>query len=287
MVTPQQHLEAWQRGIHEYVFAEEEATTTSTTNTPSQDDPSLPFSHHPTLRLLRHLVQTSGAPRKQQPASCWTVESFDAILQSRQQDWQITNQYASMDDLIQHAEQSCGGLLRLVLLQQGDSPQYNNPDNAPAWEAARLVGIAHGLTNALRSSISTVSSTGRLLFLPQDIMEQYHVTTPRYYLSALGQGDPQGQQALQKAVEHIANVARQHLQQARALRPQILAQAASSSSRNAALTVLLPGLASETWLERLESHQYRLTDPNLRLMNLTEHAKCSWRLVSAYLMKRY
>ena len=187
--TPQEHLAWWQEGI-DAVFGDDDAMVDGATKQP-------PFLHHPALRLLQSLLQEEKLP--------WEKADFDAILDGRRKDLTVT-QYETLNDLIRHAEQSCGHLNRLVL----QSGNVDAMQNSQAYEAARLVGIAHGITNALRTSIPVISTTGKLI-VPAELTAKHGVKSPRYLLSALAQGDAQCVQALQLAVQDIAEAAREYL----------------------------------------------------------------------------
>lgn len=221
--SPAVHLEWWQQGIDRLFDG----------NDNYADFAQSKDFNHPALRLLQSLLRYEMVP--------WEQSSFDGILQGRRIDVDV-KQYDTMDDLVRHAEQSCSHLNKLIL-QSGRVDESTNPK---AYEAARLVGIGHGLTNALRTSIPVVSTTGKLV-IPTELTQKYGVKTPRYLLSALGQGDVKCAEALQMAVRDIAATARDHLRGARALRTHILAEPDHQRS----LPVLLPSLASETFLDRL------------------------------------
>jgi hypothetical protein len=111
------------------------------------------------------------------------------------------------------------------------------------------------------------------------------VKSPRYLLSALGQGDVKCIQALQFAVQDITNQARSCLKEARELREKILQL--GDNVGNHTVAVLLPAVTSETFLSRLESHQYDLTNRQLRNVSMIEHTKCSLSLLQASFQKRY
>lgn len=255
--TPADHLEWWQKGI-DVIFEES-----------SNSGGRLPLEwDHPSLRLL------FGCLRKDID---WTKDYFDQILEGRRSDLNI-KQYETIDELIRHAEKSCGNLSELVLLSGGIRPETN----PVAHEAARRIGICHGLTNALRTSIPVMSTTGRLI-VPADLTKKYGVRSPRYLLSALGQGDEKCVQALRFTIQHIAQIANENLAEARRLRDQIMAEPAGSK----AVAVLLPGLASETFLKRLESHDFQLTDRNLRNIGLIDRGMCSLRMILGYLRRQY
>ncbi|GKY97798.1 hypothetical protein MPSEU_000737900 [Mayamaea pseudoterrestris] len=252
--SPEEHLEWWQQQI-DRVF--DDAS--------SQDS----LLEHPTLRLLRSLRQEYNLP--------WEKERFNTLLQSRRDDLTVM-QYESLEDLHKHAEQSCANLLSLVL-ESGKLTELTNPI---AHQAARLVGLTHGLTIALRTSIPVMSITGRII-VPADLCRNYGVKSPRYLLSALGQGDEECVAALQKAVRDIALSAQKHLDDARALQSSIRAE----PNGDYAVATLLPGLVSETFLQRLERAKYQLTNRDLRNIGVVEHSKCSMKLISAYWSRNY
>ena len=249
--SPSEHLDWWQQGIDQ-VFG-----STSSQSLPTDFD-------HPTLRLIQSL--------RIENELCWEKGRFDNLLKGRRDDLGVS-QYETLDDLHQHAQRSCANLLALVL-ESGNMPESSNPQ---AHEAARLVGITHGLTIALRTSIPVMSITGKII-IPADLCRKYGVRSPRYLLSALGQGDTECVVALQKAVRDITLSATDHLDNARALRSSITAERDGSH----AVAALLPGLVSETFLKRLERANFQLTDRDLRNVGIAEHASCSLRLISHY-----
>eukprot|EP00977_Amphora_coffeiformis_P003889 scaffold771_cov170-Amphora_coffeaeformis.AAC.2 len=254
--TPEDHLIWWQQGV--------DTLFDSDTNIEESKD-----FNHPTLRLLQSILRHDKVP--------WEKSCFDTIIDGRRRDVSV-KQYNTLDDLIHHAEQSCGHLNRLVL-QSGLVDETNNPQ---AYEAARLVGICHGITNALRTSIPIISTTGKLI-VPAELTQKYGVKSPRYLLSALGQGDETCVRALQSAVQDIADAARSHLEQARALRSSILSEPGHTRS----LPVLLPGLASEMFLNRLKDKKYELTNRELRNVGWVEHGLCAARMYLAFYQKTY
>lgn len=260
--TPIKHLEWWQAGIN-FLF-ENNAVLSPDTEQPIRDL----YCQHPTLRLLQSLLQQDTQ---------WTKQHFDDVLSGRRKDLDV-KQYETLAELVKHAGQSCGSLSQLVL----ESGNIMSTDHPASHEAARLVGICHGLTNALRTSIPVISTTGKLI-VPAELCVKYGVKSPRYLLSALGMGDDVCVRALQNAVEDIANEARQHLQAARDLRPDILAEPQGAK----AVSVLLPALASETFLNRLQEFNHQLTDRNLRNVGRLEHAVCAGRMVVAHYRKTY
>ena len=256
--TPEHHLEWW-RGEIEEVYS---------TGSDLAENPMTDFAH-PTLRLLQTIL-------RQQGDTPWTKCNFDDILKGRFRDLDL-KQYPDLDSLEQHAVWSCGSLSQLILESDG----IFETDHPTAHKAAKLVGACHGLTNALRTSIPVISTTGKLV-IPQDLCFKYDIKSPRYLLSALGMGDERGILAMRNAVRDIVDEARSHLQSARKLRQEII-----ETSGPHAVAVLLPGLASETFLYRLEEHDYDLTNRDLRNVNTIEHAKCAGQMILASQQNQY
>lgn len=249
--TPEVHLQWWTEGIENIYDA---------ADLPSDFD-------HPTLHLLQGLVQQHDLRK----------HHFDDILNGRRKDLDI-KQYETLDELSLHAQASCGSLAKLVL-EGGHVSQEKLPE---AYEAARLVGVCHGLTNALRLSIPIVSTTGKLI-VPQDLCDKYNVRSPRYLLSALGQGDAECRRAFHSAIQDIVEEARSNLAQARELRSSILAK----QDGDKAVAVLIPGVASEVFLDRLQQKNYDLTDKNLRSVGIVEQGSCVAKMIVAYYQKTY
>lgn len=254
--TPAEHLEWWQQGV-DLLFDDE------------TDIPQTKDFNHPALRLLQSLLRDEKLP--------WEKTDFDTILKGRRKDLHV-KQYETLQDLLQHAEQSCGHLNRLVL-QSGRVDETQNP---AAYQAARWTGIGHGLTNALRTSIPVISTTGKLV-VPTELTMRHGVKSPRYLLSALAQGDDACVQALQRAVQDIAEEARSHLAQARALRPSILAEPQHAT----ALPVLLTAISAQAFLDRLEAAQYQLTNRELRNVGWVEKTLCAGKIILAYHQQTY
>lgn len=242
--TPAEHLEWWKEGIGR-VFAN------------TLEDA---FQRHPTLNLLHTLKMEHNMP--------WSKDHFDNVIQGRLNDLDVS-QYETMDDLIAQAGLSCGSLTRLVLESHGF------PADHPSHEAAKLVGVCHGLTQQLRNSIPVLSVTGRLI-VPSELTQKFGIKSPRYLLSALAMGDDTCQRALQSAIKEIHDVALVHLERARAM-----------GCKEASGILLSATIASETWLERLARHEYQLTSRRLRQVGLGERALCAWRVVSAYAQSKY
>jgi phytoene/squalene synthetase len=263
--APAEHLQWWQEGI-DHLF-DYTSDSRKIEPSPAEKKKIESFENHPTMRLLQSLLQNTD----------WKRTHFDDILKGRRKDLDV-KQYDTLQDLIKHAGQSCGSLSQLVL----ESGEILATDHPVSHEAARLVGIGHGLTNALRTSIPVISTTGKLI-VPADLCVKYGVRSPRYLLSALGMGDEHCIRALQSAVQDIATAAREHLSAARGLRSEILLEPSGTK----AASVLLPALASDAFLNRLEESHYKLTDRNLRNVGRLEHAVCAGRMIAAYYQKSY
>ena len=263
--TPSEHLEWWQEGI-DRIYDD---------NNENDNGNALPQEfNHPTLRLLQTLV----------PKHNLSKSNFDHVLWSRHKDLE-TVQYETLDELVQYAENSCASLLALVL-ESGDL-RFDNDDknDGTTGEITRLVGVCHGLTNALRLSIPVVSTTGRLI-LPKDLCDRHGVTTPRYLLSALGQGDQEGKTALRAAVRDIVQHARDCVAQARRLHTDSTTEITDTTKKVAA--AMLPGIASERFLDRLEQQEFDLTNRNLRnVVAWTDQITLAAQMAYAYQHKTF
>ena len=53
------------------------------------------------------------------------------------------------------------------------------------------------------------------------------------------------------------------------------------------ISTFLPALASETFLNRLEKHQYDLTNRQLRNVGIREHISCSQKILEASFQKSF
>ena len=115
-----------------------------------------------------------------------------------------------------------------------------------------------------------------------ELTQKHGVDRPRYLLSALSIGD-EAAVGLRKAVADIVHEARDHLSSARELRSSII----DSPDGHRATRALLVGLASETFLDRLERADFDLTNRNLRFVGGLENILCSTRIVSSFLGTSY
>lgn len=270
--TPSQHIHWWQDAIHHTLHRPVTIGSTGTEDDPTSMEAETlrSFENHPLLQLLL-LLQEKYEIR-------WTQEHFDHVLNGRFKDLDV-RQYETMQDLIHHAEQSCGSLTKLVL-QSSNIDETNDPN---AYRAATLVGISHGLCNALRQSVAVLSTAGKLI-IPAELTTKYHVKSPRYLLSALGMGDEQCERALQSCVQEIVQCAQQHLNEARALRDDILQE---PNGKVTIQCLLLSTISTELFLHRLQQYHYKLTDRNLRYTNVVDQTIGAMKILSAYYQSKY
>jgi phytoene/squalene synthetase len=267
--TPSQHVEWWQSAIHHMLYSSA-VEHNYATDLSMEAETIRSFENHPLLQLLQLL--------KEKYSIRWTQEYFDHVLNGRFKDLDV-RQYESMQDLIHHADQSCGSLTKLVL-QSSNIDETTHPN---AYRAATLVGISHGLCNALRQSVAVLSTAGKLI-IPADLTTKYHVKSPRYLLSALGMGDEQCEQALQFCVQDIVQSAQDHLDEARTLREAILKES------NGTITIqclLLSTVSTELFLQRLQLYKYKLTDRNLRYTNLIDQSIGAAKILSSNYQSKF
>jgi len=268
-VTPEERIQFWRNGINSLYRDKTDAL--------QENDVSC-IECHPVLRLLQYILNRHDLSH----------QHFREVLDGRERDLHV-KQYLTMDAFVQHSQQSCGNLLNLTLecldiYNTRDSESFNNhyTINNSAHKAALDIGTCHGLTNGLRTAIPLVSNTGKII-IPQELCHKYDVRSPRYLLSALGQGDAKCRNAFRYAVKDIATEARKYLERARKERQFILEQ----SNGERAIASLLPGLTSETFLNRLELEEYNLTSKNLRQVGPLEHFLCATRVMRAWKNVKY
>jgi len=253
-ISDDERLQKWNEGINSLFDG-------GSSNNIWQNDPS--------LRLLHHVMQQHTLSK----------EHFDRILLGREIDVN-TKQYATVQSLTGHVEMGCGSLLYLVL-ECADIYENDN-SNDVIYKAAKHIAKTHGLSNALRLSVPKATSTGKII-VPQELCDKYGIKSPRYLLSALGMGDEECKRLLQSAVEDIVKAARMHLNEARSLRDEII----SGPHGAKALSTFLHSLASETFFDRLEDHDFNLTDRRLRNVGMEEHFKCGTRMIASSFRKLF
>lgn len=244
-----------------------------------------PHSHeHPTIRLLHHMIHQLGVDLSR--------KHFQALLKARQMDIE-TKQYDTVDSLLSHAQLSCGSLMNLTLESCGIYQTPNNLSNDKKnnkldmnleasqvyYDIGNNISTVHGISNMLRMSVPTLSSTGKIV-IPADLCEKYGVRSPRYLLSALGMGDKECRKQFQLAVKELVDLARSYHQRARS-------QQIPKQNFGIGTSCFLPGLTAETFLNRLEYHNFDLTDRKLRTVGYMEHLACAHKLISASITQSY
>jgi phytoene/squalene synthetase len=268
--TPSQHIEWWQNAIHHTLYPPATVALGDTSATIMEKETLRSLENHPLLQLLKLL--------KEKYSIRWSQEHFDHVLNGRFKDLDV-RQYETMQDLVHHAEQSCGSLTKLVL-QSSNIDEITHPN---AYRAATLVGISHGLCNALRQSVAVLSTAGKLI-IPAELTTKYHVKSPRYLLSALGMGDERCEQALQLCVQDIVECAQRHLDEARTLRDAIMQEPHGTATIQC---LLLSTISTELFLQRLRQYQYKLTDRNLRYTNVLDQSIGAMKILSTYYQSKY
>jgi len=264
LVPDDERIQMWKSGIHSIYGCNEENNAA--------------WQNNSVLRLLHHVIREHNLSKVY----------FDNILFGREKDVDM-KQYPTVKSLEDHALLSCGSLLNLVLecmgiYQEVEQAQddNDNDENRIIFETAKHIGLTHGLANALRLSVPTAAATGKVI-VPQELCDKYSIKSARYLLSALSMGDTTCKIHLQSAVKDIAMIARGHLETAREMRNSLQRHEKGSL----AATAFLPALASETFLDRLEDHNFDLTDRSLRSVGFIEHSKCASRLVLGSINTKY
>jgi NADH dehydrogenase [ubiquinone] 1 alpha subcomplex assembly factor 6 len=183
---------------------------------------------HPVAQALGAAIRTHALP----------VAPFEALLVARERD--LGNEPPeNLAALESYAEATSSGLIGLALGVLGEK-------GAPAHRAARHVGIAWALTGLLRAVPHHAAR--RQIFLPHDMTEAAGLDIET--LIAGRPGEP-----LRMVARQLAEAARTHLRQARALRPSV---------PRAAGPALLPAVLADRHLGRLERHGFSLFDVSVQ-----------------------
>lgn len=183
-------------------------------------------SEHPAAAALGGAIHRHGLTR----------DLFDGLLDAREQDLDP----APPDDLATLEDYAVGTsanlqLLALEMLGQGGSE--------PARRAARHVGIAWALVGLLRA-FPYHAASGRIT-LPFDLLDAHQVE-----VEPILSGKPP-RESLSKLARELAEHAAGHLTQARALRCDV---------PKPAVAALLPASQAESYLKRLRSAGWDITD---------------------------
>jgi phytoene synthase len=183
---------------------------------------------HPVALALGHAIRGYALP--QQP--------FETLLDARERDLE-NEPPATLTSLESYAQDTSATLIELVLtiLREGGEA---------ARSAGRHVGVAWALIGLLRAV--PYHAGRRQVFLPRDL-----TASAGLEIEALVAGRPGA--PLQAVARQIATRAREHLQQARALRRAV---------PRGAVPALLPAVLATRYLERLERSGFSLFDGALQ-----------------------
>jgi len=206
--------------------------------------------NHAVVRELDEAVYTRDLTRR----------SLEKMLNAREKEM-ASGQFDSMQDLINHSEDTVSNLLYLTL----DCVGVQTDDVADT--AASHVGIAYGITVALRSTASNATRYQELT-IPADVARRHSL--PSQYLLRPESGPIEGgKEALQGAVYEMASIARFHLNHARKLQHQIKSSQAK--------LCLLPAVSSIFYLDNLESVGYDVLHPDVNIIpGVTSHIGGKW-----------
>ena len=194
------------------------------------------IEHAPQGDLRKHPVaQALGAAIR---AHTLPAAPFEALLVAREQDLDNVPP-ESLAALESYAEATSSGLVGLALGVLGQPAES-------ALQAARHVGIAWALTGLLRAV--PYHAARRQIFLPRDMTEAVGLD-----LEALVAG--RAGETLRVVARQLAEAARAHLRQARALRPSV---------PRAAVPALLPAVLADRYLGQLERSGFSLFDASLQ-----------------------
>ena len=182
---------------------------------------------------------------------------FERLIDAREFDLDATapENLAGLED---YAEATSAGLVLLAL-------EILGADDAAGRAAGRHVGVAWALTGLLRAV--PFHARHRRLYLPRDVSAAAGLDLDRLFALRAPPG-------LAEVVGQIAERAREHLAEARALRPRVA---------NAALPVLLPAVLAAHDLTVLERAGHDPFRPAVQ----TAGPRRVWRLAWANLFRRY
>ncbi|MBM3601250.1 MAG: squalene/phytoene synthase family protein [Alphaproteobacteria bacterium] len=182
---------------------------------------------------------------------------LDALIDAREADL-AADPPKTLADLEAYAEATGGGLNDLALILLGAADEASR-------RAGRHVGVGWALTGLLRATSHLVRQ--RRLLIPQNLHEKYLINISEVM-------EFRDSRALSFAVAEIAELARERLRAARALRADV--------SRAAQPVLLAAGIA-DVYLRRLARAGYRVFEPRL-----AEPARLvGWRLAAHALIGRY
>lgn len=210
--------------------------------------------HHPVVRALHRAIQEKNLTRR----------FLERLVDAREADLQIV-QMASLDDLVSYCEDSNSSLLFLSLECLGVR------DDA-ADRVAGMLGVAGGLTTAIRSTI--VRANLSELSIPADLLGASKLRS-HYFLARLDDTFdpiPEMEHVIQEAIQHMAYLASQQLNEARERQADIPKQGK---------TILLHSIPTTVYLGKLKEANYNLWHPKLisndgQLVMLTMMGRAWW-----------
>lgn len=182
---------------------------------------------------------------------------FETLIDARERDLE-EEPPASLDALETYAGDSAAELAQLAL------EVLDARDGASA-AAGRHVGLAFALAGITRA-VPFHAGQGRLM-LPADLVREAEIDLHALFAGREGHGTA-------PVVEQVAARAREHLAEARRLRPEV---------PQAAQPALLPGVLAEHYLKLLEKARY---DPFARTVQARQPGR-AWRLLLAAATRRY
>lgn len=147
--------------------------------------------------------------------------------------------FVTTKQLEEYVENSVCSVLYLLLEAHGIR-------NVHADHAASHLGKAQGIANLLRSI--PYQERRNVLPVPQEVLMQHGVSQERVLRNR------KEDKGVEEVVFQLAGLAHQHLEKARKL---------AGSIPKAAIPVLLPGVVTERYLERLRRANFHLTDSKL------------------------
>ncbi|WP_448206531.1 phytoene/squalene synthase family protein [Azospirillum sp. sgz302134] len=178
---------------------------------------------------------------------------FERLIDAREADLEDSPP-ASLECLVNYAEVTGAPLVQLALEALGVR------DEAPG-KAARHVGIAYALTGILRAV--PFHARQHRVMLPADRTEAHGLNTGALF-------ELRSPLELRPVVAEVAQVARDHLSQARALRREV---------PRAALPALLPAVLADTYLDVIAREGNDPFAARVLMPNPFRQAKLAWAAV--------
>lgn len=217
-------------------------------------NPDASIWRNPVLRALRRAVDEKQLTRR----------FLERLVDAREADLEI-QQMETIEDLISHCEDSCSSLHYLSLECMGVRDEG-------ADEVAGMLGVAWGLTTAIRSTIFRANNGE--LSIPANLLGSTRVHS-HYLLARIDekfQPKPEVELALQEAIQYMAHVASQNLRKAQEMQGDVPTSGKS---------ILLHSIPSTFYLRKLKDAEFNLWHPKLasnegQLVMLAMMARVWW-----------